>query len=367
MSRVLERRRQLLSLMRQVTLENGSFTIAEVATGLGLPRSTVQDWVKRLKAEGCVAGQSGSRGRYGARFVAISAMPRSTCRRVFTTIDGDEVTIFHKCLSSACAGFCRYHHRAAGGVIESVERDGNLLRETARFGRCHLEIGLSPLPAVGVEGVRLEDDLVVQELRSIGGPAYSLSEMIGHADGVLEVRLEREGALVRAEVVTRALVHLLIGVDDTDSAAGGATFALALAMLQHLARLDGVQPIGHRIVMLDPAIAERTAGNACSYLELAVEPDAIASVTQHAIRFVSDEAFSPEWGVAIRAGFRVPEDLLGFAVRARAKRVTREEAVAVAARTGTSLHGGRGAIGSLAAIGTAGSTIEAQLDPSVSL
>ena len=128
--------------MRQVTLEDGSFTIAEIATRLGLPRSTVQDWVKRLEVEGCVAGQVGSRGRYGARFVAISAMPRSTCRRVFTTIDGDEVAIFHKCLSSACAGFCGYHHRAAGGVIESVERDGNLLRETARVGRRRLEIGL---------------------------------------------------------------------------------------------------------------------------------------------------------------------------------------------------------------------------------
>lgn len=367
MSRVLERRRQLLSLMRQVTLESGSFTIAQVATTLGLPRSTVQDWVKRLEAEGCVAGQIGSRGRYGARFVAISAMPRSTCRRVFTTIDGDEVAIFHKCLSSACAGFCGYHHRAAGGVIESVERDGNLLRETARVGRRHLEIGLPPLPAVGVEGVRLEDGLVVQELRSIGGPAYSLSEMIGHADGVLEVRLERAGAITRAEVVTRALRHLLIGIDDTDAPGGGATFALALALLQHLARLEGVQPIGHRVVMLDPGIAERTAGNACSYLELAAEPGVVATVAQHAVRFVSDEAFSPEWGVAIREGFRVPSTLSAFAERARKMPVTRDDAVAVAALTGTILHGGRGVIGALAAIGTAAATIEAQLDTAISL
>ncbi len=367
MSRVLERRRQLLSLMRQVTLESGSFTIAEIAVTLGLPRSTVQDWVKRLEAEGCVAGQVGSRGRYGARFVAISAMPRSTCRRVFTTIDGDEVAIFHKCLSSACAGFCGYHHRAAGGVIESVERDGNLLRETARVGRRRLDIGLPPLPAVGVEGVRLEDGLVIQELRSIGGPAYSLTEMIGHADGVLEVRLERAGALTRAEVVTRALVHILIGIDDTDAAGGGATFALALALLQHLARLEGVQPIGHRVVMLDPGIAERTAGNACSYLELAVEPGVLATVAHHAVRFVSDEAFSPEWGVAIRSGFRVPEALREFAASARTGHVTREEAVAVASGTGATLHGGRGAIGALAAIGTAGATIEVQLDPAVPL
>ena len=191
--------------------------------------------------------------------------------------------------------------------------------------------------------------------------------MIGHADGVLEVRLERAGALTRAEVVTRALVHLLIGIDDTDAAGGGATFALALALLQHLARLEGVQPVGHRVVMLDPRIKERTAGNACSYLELAVEPAALALVGQHAVRFVSDEAFSPEWGVAIRNGFRVPEALRGFATRARSGPVTRAEAIAVAAETGTVLHGGRGVIGALAAIGTAGATIEVQLDPAVPL
>lgn len=367
MSRVLERRRQLLSLMRQATLESGSFTIAEIAAALELPRSTVQDWVKRLEAEGCVAGQVGSRGRHGARFVAISAMPRSTCRRVFTTIDGDEVAIFHKCLSSACAGFCAFHHRAAGGVIETVERDGNLLRETAHVGRRRLEIGLAPLPAVGVEGVRLEDGRVVQELRSIGGPAYSLSEMIGHADGVLEVRLERAGGLTRAEVVTRALVHVLIGIDDTDAAGGGATFALALALLQHVARLEGVQPIGHRVVMLNPGVPERTAGNACSYLELAVEPGALAMVAQHAVRFVSDEAFSPEWGVAIRCGFRVPDALRAFANRARAGTVTREDAVAAASAADAALHGGRGVIGALAAIGTAGAAIETQLDPAAAL
>ncbi len=367
MSRVLERRRQLLSLMRQVTLEQGSFGIAEIAVRLDLPRSTVQDWVKRLVAEGCVAAQTDSRGRYGARFVAISAMPRSTCRRVFTTIDGDEVAVFHKCLSSACAGFCAHHHRAAGGVLEAVERDGNLLRETGRLGRRPLEIGLAPKAAVGVEGLRREGNLVVQELRSIGGPAYSLTEMIGHADGVLEVRLEQAGSLVRAEVVTRALTHLLIGIDDTDAAGGGATFALALALLQHLARLNGVQPIGHRVVMLDPSIEGRTAGNACSYLELAVEPEALPRVEEHAVRFVGDEAFSPEWGVAIRRGFRIPPALRAFSNRARSGSVTHEEANAVADATAARLVGGRGRIGALAAIGAAGVPIEVQLDPAVPL
>lgn len=365
MSRVLERRRLLLSLMRQVTLEQGSFGIAEIAGRTSLPRSTVQDWVKRLVAEGCVAAQTDSRGRHGARFVAISAMPRSTCRRVFTTVDGDEVAIFHKCLSSACAGFCAHHHRVAGGVVRSVERDGNLLRETGRLGRTPVEIGLYPHSAVGVVGLRRETDLVVQELLSIGGPAYSLSEMIAHADGVLEVRIDRNDSLVRAEVVTRGLTHLLIGIDDTDTPGGGATFALALALLQHLAVLEGVQPIGHRVVMLDPSVEGRTAGNACSYLELAVDEEARSRVEEHAVRFVGDEAFSQEWGVAIREGFRIPPTLLEYSKRARTGTVTLDEAMRTAEETGARLFGGRGAIGALAAIGTAGAPIEAQLDPSI--
>ncbi|NLX48639.1 MAG: MarR family transcriptional regulator [Methanospirillum sp.] len=367
MSRVLERRRLLLTLMRQVTLEDGSFTIADIAGRLGLPRSTVQDWVKRLVAEGCVAGQRGSHGRHGARFVAISAMPRSTCRRVFTTIDGDSVTIFHKCLSPATAGFCALHHRAAGGVIESLEREGDLLRETGHLGRRPVQVGLSPLAAVGVEELKLEGDRVIQVLRSIGGPAYSLSEMIAHADGVLEVRLERRGALVCAEVVTRALDHLVIGIDDTDDERGGATFALALALLQHLARLEGVTPIGHRVVMLEPTIEGRTAGNFSSYLELAVDPADLAMVERHAVRFVSDEAFSGEWGVAIKRGFRVPDALRAFAGRARTGPVTRGDALDSASASGISLYGGRGTVGALAAVGASGSSIEAQLDPSVPL
>lgn len=89
MSRVLERRKQYLRLMRQVTLEVGYFTVADIAETTDTPRSTVQDWVNRLIEEGCVILTEGQRGRHAARYAASSAMPESACRRVFTTIDGE--------------------------------------------------------------------------------------------------------------------------------------------------------------------------------------------------------------------------------------------------------------------------------------
>jgi hypothetical protein len=105
------------------------FTVTDIQLATNIPRSTAQDWVNRLLGEGCVLVREVKRGRSAARYVAISAMPSSTCRRIFTTIDGENVEIYHDCLSGACAAFCGYHHALAGGVLLSVERDGTLLRE----------------------------------------------------------------------------------------------------------------------------------------------------------------------------------------------------------------------------------------------
>ena len=51
---VIERRRQYLQLMRQVTLEQGFFTVTNIQKAAEVPRSTAQDWINRLVSEGCV-------------------------------------------------------------------------------------------------------------------------------------------------------------------------------------------------------------------------------------------------------------------------------------------------------------------------
>ncbi|MBT0732385.1 helix-turn-helix domain-containing protein [Methanoculleus bourgensis] len=363
MSRVLERRKQYLRLMRQVTLEAGSFTVTDIAEATDTPRSTVQDWVNRLIEEGCVVLTEEQRGRHPARYAASSAMPESACRRVFTTIDGDQVEIYHECMSGGCAAFCEFHHARAGGALRSVHRDGTLLRERAFLGRRDVAVGLDPAPAVGIAGVLHEDGYIHQHIRCIGGPAYSLTDMLSLAEGVCGVTVHREGAVVEGEVITQALAYVAIGIDDTDTGTEGATFALALALLQHLANLEGVMPIGHRVAMLNPQLENPTAGNSCSYIELAVEPGQVPRVEEAAVRFVADEAASPEWGVAVREGFRVPRDLRAYGRSARESVVTQDAADATAERFGARLYGGRGAIGALAAVALVGLPHDVLLDP----
>ncbi|SCL75235.1 methanogenesis imperfect marker protein 11 [Methanoculleus chikugoensis] len=363
MSRVLERRKLYLRLMRQATLERGYFTVADIAEATETPRSTVQDWVNRLIEEGCVLVTEEQRGRHAARYAASSVMPESACRRIFTTVDGGEVEIYHECMSGGCAAFCEFHHARAGGALQSVRRDGTLLRERASLGRREVAVGLDPAPAVGIVGVFHEDGYVRQQIRSIGGPAYSLTDMMSLAEGVCGVTVRREGPVVEGEVVTRALAYVAVGIDDTDTGTEGATFALALALLQHLAKLDGVMPIGHRVAMLNPRLEARTAGNSCSCIELAVDPDLVPRIEEAAVRFVAGEAASPEWGIAVRQGFRVPGALRAYGRSAREAVIGREEAERAAERFGAHLHGGRGVIGALAAVSLIGLPHDVLLDP----
>ncbi len=236
-------------------------------------------------------------------------MPSSTCRRLFTTVDGDYVEIYHDCMSGACAAFCGHHHALAGGALTAIHRDGTLLRECGRVGWHDAEIGLSPLSAVGVIGIERDGDAIIQHIRSVGGPAYSLSDMMARAAGGHPVQPRHEGHIVEGKVWTKALTHVTIGVDDTDTKDGGATFALALALLNYVTRIKGVLPISHHVAMLNPGVFNKTAGNSASFIEVAVLPDVYKNLVDKATRFVADESLSHEWGIAIRSGLVMPEGL----------------------------------------------------------
>jgi hypothetical protein len=363
MSSVLEHRRDYLRLMRQLTLDAGHFTVTDIQKSAGIPRSTAQDWVNRLVHEGCVVVRNEKRGRSAARFAAISAVPASTCRRIFTTVDGDRVAIYHECMSGACAAFCGYHHALAGGVLSQVERDGTLLRESARIGSAEIAIGLFPKSAVGVFAVERCSDTVVQHIRCIGGPAYSLSDMMGRAEGVVRVDAGHHDNLAEGRVCTKALVQVTIGIDDTDSREGGATFALALALLQFVGRIRGVIPIGHHVVMLNPAVFAKTAGNSASFIEVAVAPERYAVLIDKVRKFIADESLSAEWGIAVRRGLITPNGLREFGKLVREQIVTRPVAEAAAERSGIELYGGNGVIGALAAVALTGLPHEILLDP----
>ena len=364
-SGVLHRRTLFIQAMRRKTFEAGYFTTADIAEEADVPRSTAQDWVNRLILEGCIFVKEEKRGRSPARYASRSAMPKSTCRRIFTTVDGDCVEIFHECLSSGCAGFCEFHHRNAGGAAVAVSRDGMMLKERAFLSSA------SPLhldkAAVGLLSVALDGDEVVQTIQSIkGGPAYSLSSMMGAAKGVSGVSVSVKDGVVTGQVRTRALVPVTIGVDDTDrKGCGGATFALTHALMKYLTESGDAIAIRHQVAALSQDIEEMTAGNSCSFLELAVTPEAFQNLLHKVCRFVEDESVSEEWGVAILKGIFVPEEMEALAGEIRRGRVSLEKVQKTAEACGVQTFGGRGVIGACAAVSLKHQPQEVLLDSTI--
>lgn len=338
--------------MRKLTLRKGSFTVDDLAQIAGIPRSTARDWIARLFDEGCLTVMKQPHGRAPSRYAATSAIPRTACRKIFTAVDGEIVEVVHECLSSACAAFCARHHATAHPAIKVI-REGTILREFVKMGRYDINVGLWPEPAVAVTGIWQEGDEIVQRIRSVGGPAYSLTGMMGRAEGVIRVDTVRHEHSTEGCIRTQALQHIIIGIDNTDSLEEGATFALAIALLDYLSELSGTFPIGHHIAMLWQDLPEKTAGNSCSAIELAVVPEKADLIRRAAVRFVGDESVSDSWGIAMKTGFIIPKSLHQFGMKARTSLVTCAEARQCARECDIYTYGGAGIIGSLAAIGLA--------------
>jgi hypothetical protein len=117
--------------------------------------------------------------------------------------------------------------------------------------------------------------------------------------------------------------------------------------------------------MLYPGVIEKTAGNSCSFIDVAVEPREVPVLQERVYHFVADEALSPDWGVATRKGFLIPPGLRAYGRRVREERVPLGYAMEEAMQYGVTLHGGRGVIGALGAVALSGLPNEVLLNPEV--
>ncbi len=360
MLKSLEKRKELLDLIKKITQDKGYFDVYELSEATGMPRSTIQDWINRFVDDGCVSVLEECAGRKRAKYAMkrVRSLPASACKRIFTTVDGDMVEIFHECRSEGCIAFCEYMY-AIGNPL--VRKNGLILRQRVKAG----PVASAPNVSLDLEKVTVSNGLVYQHIRTFGGPAYSLTEMMESADGVLDIKYAKKGDHVEGIVVTEALTHMAIGVDDTDDPGSGATFALTLSLLDMLSSIEGVRRISHNVGFLYPDVPVKTAGNAVSYIELAVKNELVESLIQSAAEYLRSQTSSPDTGMAVKLGLKSCPELLNFARRAREGIVTLEEALAAAKKSRVRTYeitGKRGIIGAVASLGMIGCPPENLMD-----
>lgn len=373
MSKILEKRKLCIGLVRRLTDEVGSFTVQDIIFETGLPRSTVQDWMRRLLEEQQIDLIASASGRKPARyaFKLKRSLPFSACKRIFTTIDkvhgiGE---IYHHCSSEGAVMFCAFTHKKAGGAITSTRYEGLMLREKFRLGDIlKREIPKQGGPSVVVERVDLCGDKIVQTLKAFGGPAHSLTETMKNAKGVLCVELEDRGSYTEGRIFTDALEHLTIGIDDTDTEESGATWALSLSLLDYLG--ESVEKISHKVVMLNPNIKYKTAGNAVSFIEIAIDPTKYNDIIDTCISFLSKTTISENTAIAVLRGLYIPNKLIKFANRVRAKDVRISDALKTAKECDIEVFevtGKRGIVGAVASLAFFESNPDVLMDHSASL
>lgn len=349
MLKSLEKRKELLGLIEKITHDKGFFDVYDLSGATGMPRSTVQDWVNRFVDDGCISVLQERAGRKRAKYAMrrVRSLPASACKRIFTTVDGDIVEIFHECRSEGCIAFCEYMY-AIGNP--RVRKNGLILRQKVRAG----PVASVHNESLDLEKVMVSNGMVYQYIRTFGGPAYSLTEMMESADGVIDIKYSKKGDYFEGIVVTEALTHMAIAVDDTDDAESGATFALTLSLLDLLSSIEGVRRISHNVGFLYPDVPYKTAGNAVSYFELAVRNELVESIIKRAADYLAAQTHSDNTGMAVKLGLRSCPELLSFTRKARNGIVTIEEAMAAAKKSKARTYeitGPRGLIGAVASLG----------------
>jgi tRNA(Ile2)-agmatinylcytidine synthase len=147
------------------------------------------------------------------------------------------------------------------------------------------------------------------------------------------------------------IVHMLVGIDDTDSTAGMCTTYLAAKLCQAL----GVTETP-RLIRLNPNIPYKTRGNGAVAFKTE-DLDAKQTVLSFVEKYSRFEDANTNPGVAFLEDEKRAGMLTGLYLRAVSELVTIRDAEDAAQSAGAEIHkfkNGRGIIGALAAIGFAG-------------
>jgi methanogenesis imperfect marker protein 11 len=199
---------------------------------------------------------------------------------------------------------------------------------------------------------------VVTRWRGLAGAGLGLAAALGLAGGTLEFRaegLEQAGGTrpVRMEVVTPGLHRMLIGIDDTDTPQGGATWALAR---EATTGIEDMAVLRQRVIQLFPGVPEKTTNCVASLVEGAVAPWMKEAVKVELRDKVESMSKSPEVGLALVEGILIHNyhEAEAFCGQARSGIVTRAQADGAARAVGAEVQlEGRGLIGAVAALGAA--------------
>jgi methanogenesis imperfect marker protein 11 len=251
----------------------------------------------------------------------------------------------------------------AGGLMEWCEVEGTTMIMRARLGEMRANFGPADAEMGGqaLEGVTADGNVVRTRWAGTGGAGLGIAACLTQAPGVLYAEYPTAEDMKvggshtnRVEITTPLYEKITIGIDDTDSKEGGATWVLALKASRIAAALPGVESLNLRLIQLCPRSPNKTTNCVSSAITFAVKPGAIDALIKSVVDTVKAENRSDDPGIAVYRGIGIPPALKDFGWETKRRLVTMDEVNEKAKENGVEfidiLGEKAGRIGALAAI-----------------
>ncbi|MEW5761065.1 MAG: hypothetical protein AB1779_09910 [Candidatus Thermoplasmatota archaeon] len=279
------------------------------------------------------------------------------CKGYMTIADekSKTVRIIDACSVKGMVEWNAINRKKAGGAIKDVYVDGNTLIMDAKLGKgeINFDIVKNLKDAQVLESIKIAGEEV--HTTWLGAPEHEIAACLPQAPGVIRtfytnVKLGGE-KVTKVTIITPKMRRIAFGFDDTDIKGKGATWLLGLKLAQ---KMPFGQLISYKVVQLNPNIKEKTKNCVSVAIDFAISGEKIEKAIDYVYTFIKNATFSEHTAFCVYDGLFIPEPIKKFGVDAKNKRITLDNAKRIAKKYGVKsfeVTGGRGIIGSLAAIG----------------
>lgn len=237
---------------------------------------------------------------------------------------------------------------------------GDLFVNQFKIGKVDAKLVPSFVPLAITEVKPLQKSVVVS-YKGIGGGPDLIRLFSSGALRCTERPANPHGRAFETEY--KLYRKVVIGVDDTDSAAKGATFNTAMQLASILNRSSNDYRFLRLTLSLNwPSNPVKTTNNASSGLVFAVTPGKEEALIHDFERLIRKYSVSKETGMAVMTKVRAPEVLKAYSRKVKREQVSVSEAFKAAEQAGVRvipITGERGLIGALSVLGLIDDAAEA--------
>ncbi|UCE37123.1 MAG: hypothetical protein JSW00_16830 [Thermoplasmata archaeon] len=278
----------------------------------------------------------------------------------YTLVDeeNDIAQIIEHCTAKGPVEWDAENRLRAGGPVKEVFVDGNTLIMNTKIGEGDVKFG----PASrDLGGQALKSLLVVGEevhttWLGLAGASVGVGACLPQAPGVIRAiysDLKGIGGANQVEItiVSRKMKRLILGLDDTDSKEKGASWVLALELMN---AMPHAYPLLHKIIQLSPLVPHKTTSCVSIGTSFAIEERNIEAAVDFAVDFVKERTLSKHTAMAVFTGLSIPKEVVAYGLEAKRRIISPKETERIAKDHGVrmiEITGSRGKIGALAAIG----------------